>query len=64
MDEGKDWIINYLTMFNAYIQSGVVFDDLNALIFSILTLKRQAGLRSILNFLPITSLTNQMTFLR
>ena len=33
MVEGKDWIINYLTMFNTYVHPGVVFDDLNALVF-------------------------------
>ena len=32
-DEGKEWLTNYLNLFNTYIQLGVVFDDLDALEF-------------------------------
>ena len=48
MDEGKDWIINYLTMFNAYVKPGVVFDDLNALEFH--TLNSMKTSRAKVNF--------------
>ena len=34
--ENKDWVLNYLQLFHTYIQSGVSFEDLNTLNFSIL----------------------------
>ena len=32
-DEGREWLTNYLHSFNAYMQPGVNFDDLDALEF-------------------------------
>ena len=40
VEENKDWIINYLQMFNAYVQPGVIFDNLNALFFNTLNSKK------------------------
>ena len=55
-DENKDWLINYLKEFNAYIQPRVTFEDLDALKFSTLNVEKTSrGLNSILNF-PLTTM--------
>ena len=33
MEENMEWLINYLHLFNAYIQLGVTFDNLDDLDF-------------------------------
>ena len=36
----NEWVTNYLKLFNVYVQSGVVFDDLSALEFCTINLEK------------------------
>lgn len=45
VEEGKDWLKSYLTLFNAYIKLGVTFEDLNTLEFYIFNSEKTSRMK-------------------
>ena len=51
-EENREWLSNYLNSFNAYIQPGVIFDDLEALKFCTPNLEKTSRVKFDFEFPP------------
>lgn len=51
-NDGRDWLTNYLHMFNAYIQPSVTFDNLDALNFYTLNAEKTSRAKANFEFPP------------